>query len=257
MTKDQSRTERTTWDKHGVDVDQYRGTYVLYSQRKDAKRNARAREEAAVFIEHAVRYQDPAEWDDLAPMEDENEDETNAGVGRNKIKGMRTNKDIATHPFRHMMIAVVRDPVERFISAVGQVTSSRFIANGQNGQHRQQCGIEDEIHNRSILAPKSIHKHHKHGRTAANTSNTTTTNTTTTTTTNTTTTASDIFRCFVRLLKNEDTSYWLDLHFTPMILELSFATMQKDVPVAVFHFDHVPDILGQFGANPEKKTKGK
>lgn len=151
--------------------DDYKGTYFLYSQMRDITMNSKGWNESKAFLENAVTYQKPNDWDES----------------------------------NHMIMAVVRDPVERFISAVGQVSSEKF----QSGKKLRNICIKS--------------------------------------------TARDTLQCFVDLVKEK--GYWIDLHFTPMVLEISFATMGKDVPVAIFPFSALPDILSSLGANPKRKKK--
>jgi hypothetical protein len=40
-----------------------------------------------------------------------------------------------------------------------------------------------------------------------------------------------------------------------MVLEISFATIYKDIPVAIFPFTEVPNLLIELGANPNDKKK--
>ena len=40
-----------------------------------------------------------------------------------------------------------------------------------------------------------------------------------------------------------------------MILEISFSTMQKDVPVAIFPFEKLPNVLDEIGFDPRIKKK--
>lgn len=151
--------------------DNYKGTYFLYSQMRDIKINSKGWNESKDFLENAVTYQKPNNWDDS----------------------------------NHMIIAIVRDPVERFISAVGHVSSKKF----QSGKKLRNICLKS--------------------------------------------TARDTLQCFIDLVK--DQGYWIDLHFTPMVLEISFATMGKDVPVAIFPFSTLPELLSSLGANPKRKKK--
>lgn len=150
---------------------EFKGTHFVYSQMRDVDLNSKTWNETKTFIENAVTYQKSNDWNDS----------------------------------NHMIIAIVRDPVERFISAVGHVSSDKF----QSGKRLRNICMKS--------------------------------------------TARDTLHCFINLVK--DQGYWIDLHFTPMVLEMSFATMGKDVPVAIFPFDALPDILSNLGANPKRKKK--
>jgi len=112
---------------------------------------------------------------------------------------------------QHTVFAVVRDPAERFISAIGQATGGRGsnIRNGVGKRLREECGSRE--------------------------------------------TGRDTLKCFVNLVKSNGT--WIELHFTPMALEISFATMYKDIPVAIFPFGDLPSLLYEFDADPMGKIK--
>jgi len=111
----------------------------------------------------------------------------------------------------HTIFAVVRDPVERFISAIGQATGGRGSKSNSNFAHvlSQRCLKEK--------TPKAT------------------------------------LTCFVRLVKNYGT--WVEVHFTPMVVEISFSTMYKDIPVAVFPFNEVPNLLEELDADSNLKRK--
>jgi hypothetical protein len=107
------------------------------------------------------------------------------------------------------MFAVVRDPVDRFISAVGQATGAKgSSANGIGKQLLDECLKE---------------------------------------------TSKKTLNCFIDLVHSNST--WIEVHFTPMLLELSFATFYKDIPLAIFPFEEVPNLLMELGANPNSKRK--
>jgi len=108
----------------------------------------------------------------------------------------------------HTLFTVVRDPVERFISQIGQVTSFQFGGKEIAQQLRDKCMKE---------------------------------------------TSQETLSCFVQLVQTNST--WIDVHFTPMLLEISFATMYKDIPVAIFPFTEVPSLLKELGGNPDEKIK--
>eukprot|EP00555_Chaetoceros_dichaeta_P001303 CAMPEP_0198276966 /NCGR_PEP_ID=MMETSP1447-20131203/65596_1 /TAXON_ID=420782 /ORGANISM="Chaetoceros dichaeta, Strain CCMP1751" /LENGTH=246 /DNA_ID=CAMNT_0043971953 /DNA_START=429 /DNA_END=1169 /DNA_ORIENTATION=+ len=109
----------------------------------------------------------------------------------------------------HTLFAVVRDPAERFISAIGQATGAYgSVRNGVGQWLRDECVKE---------------------------------------------TGRETLRCFVDVMMNNGT--WIEVHFTPMAYEISFATMNKDIPVAVFPFDQVPTLLYELNQNPAAKKK--
>jgi len=109
----------------------------------------------------------------------------------------------------HTLFAVVRDPAERFISAIGQATGA--FGSSQNGIAKQ---LLDECLKDTTKAT---------------------------------------LNCFIDLMKTNST--WVEVHFTPMVLEISFATIYKDIPVAVFPFQEVPNLLKELAMNPVSKRK--
>jgi hypothetical protein len=125
--------------------------------------------------------------------------------GTTKYKREWGNKD-------HLLFAVVRDPAERFISAIGQATG----ATGSTGNVVGKTLLETCVNSNYP-------------------------------------TEQECLRCFIDLVKQNST--WIEVHFTPMALEIAFATMYKDIPVAIFHFQEVPNLLIELGANPNKKLK--
>lgn len=112
----------------------------------------------------------------------------------------------------HLLFAVVRDPAERFISAIGQATG----ASGSSGNF-----VGKELMNSCVNSNYP--------------------------------TEQECLRCFINLVKKNST--WIEVHFTPMALEIAFATMYKDIPVAIFEFQDVPNLLLELGTNPQKKEK--
>mmetsp|Transcript_16286 Transcript_16286/g.18559 ORF Transcript_16286/g.18559 Transcript_16286/m.18559 type:complete len:478 (+) Transcript_16286:124-1557(+) len=111
----------------------------------------------------------------------------------------------------HTLFAVIRDPAERFISAIGQATGAfGSSSNGIGKTLLNECVHEDSD-------------------------------------------TKETLRCFVNLVKTNGTL--IEVHFTPMVIEISFATMWKDIPVAVFPFTEVPLLMNELGANPNDKKK--
>ena len=193
-----------------VHIQHYKKMYDVYSQLRILRRSKMAREKTNHFFNKAVRYQPRDHWDTVNPN-DLGEDPSIEPPGEKNVYNT-ISKDL-----NHMMFALVRDPVERFISAVGQVTSSKFSKKGSGLKLKNACissQNENELSTSSIL------------------------------------------KCFVNVILEK--GYWVDVHFTPMILEISFATLQRDVPVALFHFDSLPDVVHDLGLDPRiKKKNGK
>jgi len=109
----------------------------------------------------------------------------------------------------HTLLAVVRDPAERFISAIGQATGAYGSSNN---------GVADWLKDTCLKK-----------------------------------TGTATLRCFVDVMMKNGT--WIEVHFTPMALEISFATMYKDIPVAVFPFIEVPTLMYELNQKPGVKKK--
>ncbi len=199
-------------NEESIDVERYTGLHVFYSQGRSMELNEKAWNRTSAFLDQAVRYQREEDWDTIEPMIDDTV--TDGGYSNAKKVDQKSH-------LNHMMVAVVRDPIERFISAVGQVTASKYAKKGSTKILKERC-----------LPPQ-----------LDGTDSQTLVNKT----------APEVLRCFVNIVKSD--GYWIDLHFTPMILEISFATMQKDIPVAIFPFDSVPNILAEIGSSPNKRKK--
>lgn len=152
------------------------GMHVAYIQ--GGYNNKSRWNETREFLKRTVRYQRSTDWD---------------------------MKDYSNH----LTFAIVRDPIERFISAVGQVTSDKHKKKGFDMKLKDEClktGLEDTLW------------------------------------------------CFVHLLQRE--GFWVDLHFTPQALELGFITLEVDIPIAIFPFLNVGDVLTAIGSKRNFKKKG-
>ena len=108
----------------------------------------------------------------------------------------------------HLIFAVVRNPVERFISSMGQA----FGAVGSTGDVANQ------------LSAKCIKD-----------------------------TSRETLRCTINHIK--ENGFYVELHFSPQVLDLSFTTMFEDVPIAIFPFHDLPNVLQYLGL--EKDHKGR
>uniref|UniRef100_A0A7S2RNK9 Sulfotransferase domain-containing protein n=1 Tax=Eucampia antarctica TaxID=49252 RepID=A0A7S2RNK9_9STRA len=110
-----------------------------------------------------------------------------------------------------LVTAVLRDPIDRFVSAVGQAMGGKGSSLTQTGEaatYRTSC--------KKNTIPETL-------------------------------------RCSIDFILANST-FW-ELHFTPMALELSFGTMYKNVPVAVFPFEVVPKYLEELGGSSKKQLK--
>ncbi len=104
-------------------------------------------------------------------------------------------------PEQHVIFAFVRDPLERFISSIGQVM-------GASGSFKN--------HLSSSLKEKCLKS-----------------------------TSSETLRCVAMYVKEH--SFWIELHFNPQVMDISFATLYQDVPVSVLPFHDIKRVLEYFG----------
>lgn len=108
----------------------------------------------------------------------------------------------------HTLMAVIRDPAQRFISAIGQAMGGQGSNTRIASELRQTC----------------LKK-----------------------------TARETLQCCVDKIQKE--GFWFEVHFTPMALEISFASLFKDIPIAVFPFSAVPKIMYELDQDPSLKRK--
>mmetsp|Transcript_15433 Transcript_15433/g.29107 ORF Transcript_15433/g.29107 Transcript_15433/m.29107 type:complete len:456 (+) Transcript_15433:68-1435(+) len=67
-------------------------------------------------------------------------------------------------------------------------------------------------------------------------------------------TSAETLKCLAHYVR--DHGFWIELHFTPQVIDISFTTMWQDVPVAVFPFKHLKTILSHFGREDVKVRDG-
>ena len=60
-------------------------------------------------------------------------------------------------------------------------------------------------------------------------------------------TCAETLTCIAKFVKKH--GFWIELHFAPQVIEISFSIMWQDVPVAILPFTELPNILGYFGSN--------
>mmetsp|Transcript_30190 Transcript_30190/g.72958 ORF Transcript_30190/g.72958 Transcript_30190/m.72958 type:complete len:459 (+) Transcript_30190:170-1546(+) len=101
---------------------------------------------------------------------------------------------------QHVIFAVVRDPVERFISAIGQ-------AWGAKGSQKNRIG--------PVLKQACLKA-----------------------------TPAETLTCMAKYVR--DHGFWIELHFAPQAIDISFTTMWQDVPVALFDMKHIKAMLRYF-----------
>jgi len=67
-------------------------------------------------------------------------------------------------------------------------------------------------------------------------------------------TSKETLSCIARYVQKH--GFWIELHFTPQVLDLSFTTLYQDVPVAIISFKHIQAILDHFGSGHVKQRNG-
>jgi len=55
----------------------------------------------------------------------------------------------------------------------------------------------------------------------------------------------ETLRCLAHYV--QDHGFWIELHFTPQVIDISFTTMWQDVPISIFSFKDLKTILDYFG----------
>jgi len=116
----------------------------------------------------------------------------------------------------HVMFAFLRDPLERFISSIGQ-------AMGADGSQKNVVGEE--------FQSKCINGTEYSLVTSRNT-----------------------LQCCIDYVKKR--GYYFEVHFTPQAVEIGFATQMYPIPVAIFKFeDSYQTVLTEMGINPNKKHR--
>lgn len=68
-------------------------------------------------------------------------------------------------------------------------------------------------------------------------------------------TPASTLKCVAKYVK--DHTFWVELHFTPQVLDISFATLYKDVPIAIFPFTEIKTVLDYFGKGNIQFRNGK
>ena len=57
-------------------------------------------------------------------------------------------------------------------------------------------------------------------------------------------TSAETLHCMAKYVK--DHGFWIELHFTPQVIDISFTTMWQDIPISIFSFKHLKAVLGHF-----------
>jgi len=115
-------------------------------------------------------------------------------------------------PEQHVIIALVRDPTERFISSIGQALG----AEGSQGNHIGKVLMEECVAGKERSA--------------------------------------DALKCIAKYVQKH--GFWIELHFTPQVIDISFTTMFADVPIGIFSFRNIKTVLNYFGAGNAHSRDG-
>eukprot|EP00551_Chaetoceros_affinis_P000529 CAMPEP_0203658368 /NCGR_PEP_ID=MMETSP0088-20131115/48047_1 /ASSEMBLY_ACC=CAM_ASM_001087 /TAXON_ID=426623 /ORGANISM="Chaetoceros affinis, Strain CCMP159" /LENGTH=495 /DNA_ID=CAMNT_0050520015 /DNA_START=37 /DNA_END=1524 /DNA_ORIENTATION=+ len=116
-------------------------------------------------------------------------------------------------PQQHVIFAVVRDPVDRFISSIGQALGAKGSTGNQIGKKLRQVCVDGAS------------------------------------------TPGEALKCIAKYVQKH--GFWIELHFTPQVIDISFTTLFTDVPIAIFSFRNLSTVLDYFGAGGVQLRNGK
>ncbi len=115
-------------------------------------------------------------------------------------------------PEQHLVFAFVRDPVDRFISSLGQALGAIGSQGNQIGPVlKQECVADKE-------------------------------------------TSRDVLKCIAKYVQQH--GFWIELHFTPQVIDISFTTLWTDIPIAIFPFKELRTVLDYFGSGNVTRRDG-
>lgn len=66
-------------------------------------------------------------------------------------------------------------------------------------------------------------------------------------------TPADTLKCMAKYV--QDHGHWIELHFAPQVIDISFSVMLQDVPVALFPFKHIGALIDYLGNYQESKYR--
>jgi len=119
-------------------------------------------------------------------------------------------------PNDHLLFAVVRDPLDRFVSSIGQAMGASGSTNNVIGKTFRETCVKDPAYSKENSVK--------------------------------------VAQCMVDYIKKE--GYEIEVHFTPQAVEVAFATQLYHVPVAMFKFeDHYKEVVTELGIDSEKKQR--
>lgn len=114
------------------------------------------------------------------------------------------------------MFAFIRDPLERFISSIGQAMGAQGSQSNVVGKVLQSRCINGTVYSQN-LSRKTI-------------------------------------QCCINYI--QENGFYFEIHFTPQAVEIAFATQMYHIPVAVFKFEEsYSSVLKEMGANPDVKHR--
>lgn len=115
-------------------------------------------------------------------------------------------------PEQHLVFAFVRDPVDRFISSLGQALGASGSQGNQIGPVlKEECVVDKE-------------------------------------------TSGEVLKCIAKYVQEH--GFWIELHFTPQVIDISFTTLWTDIPIAVFPFKELRTVLDYFGSGNVTRRDG-
>jgi hypothetical protein len=115
-------------------------------------------------------------------------------------------------PEQHLVFAFVRDPVDRFISSLGQALGASGSQGNQIGPVlKEECVVNKE-------------------------------------------TSAQVLKCIAKYVQEH--GFWIELHFTPQVLDISFTTLWTDIPIAVYPFKELRTVLNYFGSGNVTRRDG-
>lgn len=117
----------------------------------------------------------------------------------------------------HLLFGVVRDPTDRFISMIGQAFGAHGSAkNGGVAEELKRDCLNSQIY--SLDASRFT------------------------------------IQCVINKIKER--GYFFEIHFTPQAIEVAFSTqMTPNVPVALFPFEVLKEVLTEIGCSPSSKVR--
>jgi hypothetical protein len=139
---------------------------------------------------------------------------TSSGRASSRWTGIENGKS-------HVIFAIVRDPVERFISAIGQAMGA-FGSRTPLSKVLQSSCVKSEVY--TLEASRST------------------------------------IQCVIDFVRTEN-GFYREVHFTPQALEIAFATgtaegdSSSNVPVALFNYPELKLVLEDLGVPPSRKVR--